>query len=202
MNWLQKVADDGKTMRRKMQRAVGMYLGRGFGMRSFTVDPEFGEDESILFGKPSGMVSPDGHVSVKDASNAIHELLHQAGFMPHGISEHLNEGITQIVAEDVGQFAHLPVVPSYPANTSYLRQYLFPLFPMPIRGFAKKYSVAPDKGKFLADLIWSRYGHALLDPQDWGARPYESMLNEIRRTLGTITVIEYLSSLDKNKSVG
>jgi hypothetical protein len=179
--WLETT---GSSIRRKLQTAIASYLGRSFAVKSFKVDPNHGENESGLFGKSDGIRQDNGDIIVKDMKSGIHELLHQAGFMPIGIGEFLNEGITQLVTEDIAKQNKLPISHSYRENTEYVRKYVLPATGLDLPTLARQYAKSQNKGKLIVDLIWAKNQGKFNNTEDWGTDPYSSMLRTLPFIIG------------------
>lgn len=169
------------SVRRKLQSAIQNYLGRILRVKSFAVDPSF-DDGSEMTGKSAGIRTPEG-ITVKEINSGIHELLHEVGFMPNKIGIFLNEGITQITAEDIGEKYNLPVVKSYLENVSLIKQ-LFSISDIEIKKFARKYVSIENKGKLFVDTLWEKHKDKFSNKEDWGVDPYKSMLKETPYTTG------------------
>jgi hypothetical protein len=154
--WVTRVAAGGPV------EAIEQYLGVRPSPRSFRVlsDAEWKramptDRVDLVQGPLVAMTTPDGDVLVKQGheGSAIHELLHVVGFRPVGISQLLNEGITQAVAIAVGRAAGLPVDGSYRAQVHWVLAKLLPrLGQRDIKAFARGYVRAPDKGAYIRGL--------------------------------------------------
>ena len=179
--WLEST---DSSIRRKLQTAIARYLGQSFAVKSFKIDPNHGEEESELLGKSDGIRQDNGDIVVKNMKSGIHELLHQAGFMPIGIGEFLNEGITQVVAEDIAKQQKLPIVNSYKENTDYIRKYLLPVIGISLQDFARKYASSSNKGKLVVELVWNKNHDKFHDVSDWGNNPHASMLRTLPFIIG------------------
>lgn len=176
-----------KSIRRKMSRAIQSYLGVKPQVRDFGFEDMSGEDDA-LFGTPIGYVNPNdptvARVPEDHKMSALHEILHTSGFLPHNISEMWNEGITQVVAEEIAKLNNLQIPITYAQDTQYVRSYLLPLLPMNLQQFAKHYAKSEDKSEYLTSIIWSRYSDHFSDEEDWGTNTYESMKEMFERQGG------------------
>ena len=155
----------GKTREVKL---VSEYLGRRPVFRSFRTLSEkqwaVEVPESMLdrlAGGTSAITTFDGDIMVREGyeDSAVHELLHAAGFMPDGIGEAWNEGITQAVAEEICREAGIEVRSTYRDAVGEVRRYLLPRMEMPTRQFAQQYAEAKKKGAFILGRVWPLYGH-------------------------------------------
>lgn len=200
-NWLFEESVE-KSLRRKMSRVIQSYLGIKPSVRNFAFE-DMPDEDSALFGTPIGYVDKDepGKVRVPEAHkmSALHEILHTAGFMPHNISELWNEGITQVVAEEIARLANLQIPITYSQDTRYVKKYLLPLLPIPLQQFAKGYAKAEDKSEYLMSLLWSRYSDHFSDEEDWGTNTYDSMKEMFERQSGYHN--PYLEWLVTGKSI-
>lgn len=115
--------------------AVTNYVGRAPQVRNFDIVDDAAwallpeSKEEWLYGGIAAIFTPAGNIVVRQGYEdaAIHELLHAAGFMPWGVGDFINEGITQTVAEEICGILELPVRRSYGPETSFVRQYLLRL---------------------------------------------------------------------------
>lgn len=196
--WLEQI---DKSLRRKMERVVSIYLGKQPQVSQFNLvpdeewDQQFPADQNALFGRPSGYATRSGEVNVvaSDPMSALHEVLHQAGFNEDNVSEFWNEGITETVVQDIAQQFKLQIPQTYKQEVEYVRQHLIPLMQMSIQDFAKQYSKQNNKSKFLTNMIWTKYKDAFQNEDDWGTYVYESIEETFQRGLGPSFYIDYLS---------
>jgi hypothetical protein len=187
--WLERNTID-KPLRRKMERLVRVYLGYSPQTSSFQVstradwDKEFPPND--LFGQPSGFRTPGGGIQVPEdeAMSALHEVLHNAGFLPNTISDFWNEGITQVISEDIAEKNGLQIPKSYKTDTAYVRKALLPVIDMDLQTLARQYGKADDKAMLLAKLVWKSQSHRFENEEDWGANPFEGLYETFQRGLG------------------
>jgi len=154
--------------------------------------PEDSSDR--LTGGVAAITTPDGDIIIKKGyeDSAVHELLHAAGFMPKGMGDFLNEGITQAITERICSDAGIPIRKSYGEEVRYVERYILPLVGMSPKSFAQGYAKASNKGAFLVDLIWSQHGDKFSDLDDWGQDPFASFARGLPRTMGANSHLEYL----------
>lgn len=183
--WLENVE---KSIRRKLQRAVWKYLGVPSNITSFQVGQEADLEDpqaANLFGQPTGTTTRTGQINLLQGQEAsgIHEILHATGFMEDGICKFWNEGITQIVAEDIGRKMGLPVTPGYVKEVPYVRASLFSFIPN-VQTFARGYAQAPDKGLYVHKVWWPQIAQHFTNAEDWGADPAKGFLEQLRSQVG------------------
>jgi len=182
---------------------VHKYVGKAPRPRSFRIlseqqwMAEIGESSSDrLTGGVAALTTPDEDILVRQGyeDSAVHELLHAAGFMPVGISDFNNEGITQLVAQAICAEAGIPVRKTYAAEVYFASMYVVPVTGLSLRDFAKKYAKADDKGLFLRDLVWTRYGDKFTQEAGWSGSDItkKDLLQSFRQGIGTILELEYL----------
>ena len=156
--------------------------------------PETSEDR--LMGGVSAITLPDGAILIREGfeDSAVHELLHIVGLMPDGISEALNEGVTQAVAEEICDKAGIPVRRTYAREVKFAQHYILPLMGQPLREFARDYAAAPDKGAMIVDRIWGKYSQYFDSADDWGDSAHipVQLLKDLRSGLDYSLYLEYL----------
>jgi len=166
---------------------------------------EVGESsEDKLLGGTAAIVTPQKDILVREGFEdaMLHELLHTAGFMPDGISNFINEGITQLITEELSKLSEIKVHKSYKDQVKFVNRYIMPLISSPLKLFAIQYAKAKDKSKFIVDEIWVRYSTYFEDVDDWGKNPYHNFLIDMRRCIGTSPYLEYLvKEIKKSKEV-
>ena len=149
-----------------------------------------------LTGGVAAVTTPEGDILVRQGyeDSAVHEMLHASGFMPVGMSDFNNEGITQLVAQAICEQAGIPVRKTYSEEVSFAGRYIVPLTGLLLPDFAKGYARAEDKGRFVLELIWDRYGDKFTEEAGWssGDRMKESLRKSFRQGIGTIPELEYL----------
>lgn len=185
-NWLIEESIE-KSLRRKMSRVIQSYLGVKPQIRDLGFEDMSSEDDA-LFGTPIGYVDKNdptiARVPEDHKMSALHEILHTSGFMPLNISEMWNEGITQVVAEEIAKQSNLQIPITYKEDTRYVRSYLLPLLPIDFQQFAKGYAKSEDKSEYLMSLLWNRYADHFSDEEDWGTNTYENMKEMFERQGG------------------
>jgi hypothetical protein len=195
--WFENV---DKSIRRKFQRAVWKYLGVPSRITSFQVgqatdlaDPS----AAMLFGQPTGIAGQEGDITLLkgDEASGTHEILHQTGFKPKGISTFWNESITQIVAEDVGKMFNVPINPGYVKYVPYVRASLIP-YVGDLREFARGYAKAPDKGQYVYNIWWPQIAQYFTNQEDWGQDTGKSFLQSLRGQISDFNVhVNYLAEI-------
>ena len=189
--------------RRDPAKLVAKYMGRvpsPRGLRYLTDKQwatEVPETESDrLMGGIAAITLPDGAILIREGyeDSAVHELLHVVGLMPDGISEALNEGVTQAVAEEICDKAGIQVRRTYAREVRFIRHYVLPLTGQSLREFAQDYAAASDKGALIAGRIWQRHGSHFNSVEDWGdpALIPAKLLRDLRSGLDYSIYLEYL----------
>jgi len=185
--WLEQV---DKSLRRKMERVVRIYLGHSPQVSDFQVDTRANWDKEFPpdspFGQPSGFATPSGKIRVPEDElmSALHEVLHMAGFMPDTISEFWNEGITQVISEDIAAKNNLQIPKSYETDTAYVQSTLLPVLNIDPQTLARQYGRSEDKAMLLTKLVWKNHSHEFDDEDDWGTNAFESIHESFQRGLG------------------
>lgn len=162
--------------------AVRQYLGLQPDIAKFYkyTDDEwtgtFGNDHEMLLGRTAAVfgrdrslhVRQDPHGEFDKDGTLLHEVVHSTGFDKLNVSRDVNEGMTQIVTEEIGRLAKIKVAPTYHQEVVVLKKFVMPLVGMDLNELARGYAQANDPAMFLAGLIWSRYWHFFQDRNDWG----------------------------------
>jgi hypothetical protein len=126
-----------------------------------------GVRESIFFPNTLGIAytinnkgKSEDRIIIKECMETvlIHEMLHTAGFNPDNISVYLNEGITQLMAEELGKYYGINVFKAYKQRMRYMHRVFSKLLPLDKRIFARCYARASDKSTFVGLLFWKAYG--------------------------------------------
>ncbi|NLF17699.1 MAG: hypothetical protein GX595_10645, partial [Lentisphaerae bacterium] len=90
------------------------------------------------------------------------------GGRPRGISDNLNEGITQAITQRVAESLGLPYRQGYGAQTEWVEKYILPTVGMPEQDFFRQVTAAKDQGKFIADRIWQTNRRLLTTANGFG----------------------------------
>lgn len=137
----------------------------------------FGNDHEMLLGRTAAMYDQDRNLHVRQSraghldqeGSLLHEMVHAAGFDKFTmVSRDVNEGMTQIVAEEIGKLNRIKVTPTYHNEVVTLRRFVLPYVGMDLQKLAKTYARVPDPALLLAGSIWSRYWHLFQNRADWG----------------------------------
>lgn len=155
--------------------AVTEYMGRMPNFRKIDSltdtdwQTRFGKD-SHLFGKTGAMFTKERDILLRGngKESLLHELLHAAGLEEGTIGSDFNEGLTELVAREIAAEYRLQTKSGYQQLVLAVKTYVLPLVGMQLQEFAKQYAQAPDKSKFLAQLIARKYAHHFRNRHDWG----------------------------------
>lgn len=158
-------------------------------------DDLFGSPDDAIHGGVAAIRTDDG-IFIKRGyeSDGLHELVHEAGFLEHGINAFLNEGITQAATESMAKQAGLSVRNTYDREVATVRQYILPAVGVPEREFYRGYARANDKADYIAKLVWNKHQIELSDSDEWGKfNTVHDLKNEIATMLGYAPRLAYVT---------
>lgn len=137
----------------------------------------FGNDHEMLLGRTAAMYDTDRNLHVRqgraghidEEGTLLHEMVHAAGFDKFQmVSREVNEGMTQVVAEEIGRLNKMSVTATYHREVTMLKKFVLPLIGQDLRKLAREYARVPDPALLLAGSVWSKYWTFFQDRNDWG----------------------------------
>ena len=146
-----------------------------------------------LTGGTAAITTPSGKIFIRKGyeDSIAHELLHSTGALPNGVSDFVNEGIVQYFAEGLNDKLGIESRKTYTDEINWVRNNLLPLVGS-AKEFIAAYTKAEDKGAYVADTIFNKYGKHFSDKDDWGSKPKESFQRDLLQHVGTDPYTEYL----------
>lgn len=156
---------------------------------------KFGMPMDDLFGGTAAITTTKKEIFVREdhADSVIHELVHTAGMHDETISEFINEGVVQLVAESIGNKLGVHVRSGYSENVNYVRDVLN-LLGETIESFVHGYAKSQDKAVYLCNKIMSKYDFKNTD--DWGNNVKNNMINTFKKSIGPDVYIENLKKIN------
>ena len=188
----------------RVRKAVSTYLNIPVALPRITILPDTEFDRNYntlddrLFGGVGALVLPSREIVLprRFQTDLVHELVHVAFKHENGVSEPINEGVTQVAAEEIARILQVPIRKTYPDSVRYVRTRLIPATGKSVQPFLRGYARAADKGEYVARLIWIRHKRRFADPVEWGSsdRVQIGLREEIRRGMGRFDpYTEYLA---------
>jgi|GEM_PF-3118479 ribosomal protein L31E len=179
---------------RQARTAVSSYLGVPVPAVPVTVlddsafDRAYNTFDDRLFGGVGAITLPSREIVLprRHRADLVHELVHVAFGHEVGVSEPVNEGVTQVAAEEIARKMKVRVRKTYADEVRYIRTRVIPATGMGVQAFLKGYARSPDKGEYLAEKIWRTQKRHFTDPDEWGApdRARAVLQQDFRRGLG------------------
>ena len=161
---------------KKAVNAVNDYLDCGVKNPQVSIIPyhqfetRFCNRSDNLFGGISAIKLQNGEIYVRDTTkeDVVHELVHLAFDHEIGVGEYLNEGVTQVAAEEIAKKMGIRIRKTYQENVRYVRNRIIPATGLSVKKFCRGYAKASDKGLYVAKTILERNGGYFNDPNEWG----------------------------------
>ena len=181
--------------------SVKSYLGVEPKIKSYVVlskeefDSKF--NSNTVTGMAGAITLPNNEIYIREGSedSGIHELVHASGFIPDpGASSFINEGLTQIAAEEIGSGVGVDVKSSYKEEVRFCKDLVIPATGMDKQQFFKEYASAQNKTQFLTDKIYENNKDVFSDTEDWGKNVKQNMEDDLRRNIGTSVYLNEISA--------